>query len=224
RQVQHLVRLVDDLLEISRITRGKIELRRQRVELATVVKNALETSRPLIEAAGHQLTVTLPPEPVVLDPDPVRLAQVVANLLNNAAKYTENGGRIWLTAERVSSPLPFSPEGKGVRVEGGEVVIRVRDTGVGIPGEMLPRVFELFTQVERSSKRAQGGLGIGLSLVRGLVQMQGGSVEAASAGPGQGSEFTVRLPLAPEPRPNPEAARPAAQRPTAAPLRRILVV
>src|SRR5262249_19037895 len=163
-----------------RITRGKVELRRERVELATVVHNAVETSRPLIDAAGHRLSVALPPEPLVLDADPVRLAQVVANLLNNAAKYTEAGGRITLTAGR----------------EGGEAVVRVRDTGVGIPKEMLSRVFELFTQVSQSSERAQGGLGIGLSLVRSLVQMHGGSVEAASAGPGQGSEFTVRLPLA----------------------------
>jgi two-component system CheB/CheR fusion protein len=210
RQVQHLVRLVDDLMEVSRITRGKVELRRERVELAAVVQNAVETSRPLIEAAGQQLAVTLPQQPLVLDADPVRLAQVVANLLNNAAKYTEAGGRIDLTAER----------------NRGEVVIRVRDTGIGIPPDMLPRIFEIFTQVDRAQCRDQGGLGIGLSLVRGLVQMHGGRVEATSAGPGRGSEFTVRLPLAAELLPGSEAAGGLAVRgpSTAAPLRRILVV
>jgi CheY-like chemotaxis protein len=208
--VEHLVRLVDDLMEISRITRGKVELRRERVELAAVVRNAVETSRPHLEAAGHALTVVLPHEPLVLDADPVRLAQVVANLLNNAAKYTEDAGRIELTAER----------------EGDEAVIRVRDTGIGIPEDMLLGVFEMFAQVDRARDRAQGGLGIGLSLVRSLVQMHGGRVEAASAGPGQGSEFTVRLPLASPPCPSTKAAGEpgVAAHSTAAPLRRVLVV
>lgn len=180
RQVNHLVRLVDDLLEVSRITRGKIELRKERVEVAAVVRSAVETSRPLIEAAGHQLALTIPPEPLTLEGDPVRLAQVIANLLNNAAKYTDAGGQIWLSVRRAD--------------EG--VAISVRDTGVGIPLDMLPRVFRLFMQVDRHSGRAQGGLGIGLSLVKSLVEMHGGSVTAHSEGPGQGSEFTVRLPLA----------------------------
>jgi PAS domain S-box-containing protein len=180
RQVAHLVRLVDDLLEISRITRGKIELRKERVELARIVHSALETSKPLLESAGHQLHLALPAQPVLLEADPVRLAQVLANLLNNAAKYTEEGGQIWLSA----------------RPEPGEIMISVRDSGLGIPADMLPKVFELFAQVDRTLKRAQGGLGIGLALVKSLVQMHGGRVEARSAGPGQGSEFIIRLPLA----------------------------
>jgi signal transduction histidine kinase len=179
RQVNHMVRLVDDLLEVSRITRGKIELRRERVELAAVLRSAFEISRPFIEAAHHQLAISLPTEPLTLEGDPVRLSQVVANLLNNAATYTEEGGQIWLTARR----------------EGSEAVVSVRDTGVGIPAEMLPRVFDMFAQVDRTLKRAQGGLGIGLSLTRTLVEMHGGRVEARSDGPGQGSEFTLRLPI-----------------------------
>ena len=168
RQVNHMVRLVDDLLEVSRITRGKIELRKERVELAAILQNSMETSRPLIEAAGHQLTLAIPPEPLTVDGDPVRLAQVFANLLNNAAKYTDAGGQIWLT----------------VRREGGWAVISVRDTGTGIPREMLPSVFELFTQIDRHADRAQGGLGIGLTLVKSLVEMHGGSVQAHSEGLG----------------------------------------
>jgi CheY-like chemotaxis protein len=178
RQMRHMVRLVDDLLDVSRITRGKLELRKQRVDLAAVVRTAVEASRPLIEAAGHHLTITLPPQPLFVDGDPVRLAQVFANLLNNAAKYTERGGRIWLTAER----------------QGSDAVVSVRDTGLGIPREMLGKVFELFTQVERTLEKAQGGLGIGLTLVWRLTEMHGGSVEARSEGYGHGSEFTVRLP------------------------------
>jgi signal transduction histidine kinase len=180
RQVRHMVRLVDDLLEVSRITRGKIELRKERVDLAAVVRSAVETSRPLIEAAHHHLAISLPPEPLILEADAIRLAQVIANLLNNAAKYTEEGGQIWLTARR----------------EGGEAAVSVRDSGLGIPADMLPRVFDMFAQVDRTLKRSQGGLGIGLTLARTLVEMHGGRVEARSSGPGQGSEFTVRLPLA----------------------------
>jgi PAS domain S-box-containing protein len=178
RQVNHMVRLVDDLMEVSRITRGKIELRREPVEVAAVVRSAVETSRPLIEAARHKLEVEIPPEPLTLDGDPVRLTQVIANLLNNAAKYTDEGGRIWLNVTK----------------SGGIVKISVKDSGTGIPAEMLPQVFELFTQVDRSN-RTQGGLGIGLTLVKSLVEMHGGRVEAKSAGVGQGSEFIVRLPL-----------------------------
>jgi PAS domain S-box-containing protein len=189
RQVRQMVRLIDDLLDISRITRGKIALRRERVALAEVVRSAVESSRPLIDRAGHALTVTLPPGPVVLDADPTRLAQVLLNLLNNAAKYTEPGGRIWLTAAAVAGEAGSPP---------ATLEIRVRDTGVGIPKEMLPQVFEMFTQVDRSLERAQGGLGIGLSLVRGLVELHGGTVEAHSEGPGRGSEFVVRLPLPPQ--------------------------
>jgi signal transduction histidine kinase/CheY-like chemotaxis protein len=180
RQVQQLVRLVDDLLDVSRITLDKLELRYARVTLAMVVQAAVEASRPLIESRGHELTVTLPPEPVELDVDLTRLAQVFLNLLNNAAKYTEPGGRIHLAAER----------------EGGNVVVRVKDSGIGIVADTLPRVFDMFMQVDRSLNGSQGGLGIGLTLVKRLVQMHGGSIEARSEGPGKGSEFVVRLPVA----------------------------
>ncbi|MCE9604929.1 MAG: response regulator [Planctomycetia bacterium] len=183
RQVDHMVRLVDDLLEISRITRGKIELRKERIELADLIRNAVETSKPLVDAAKHQLTVDLPPESLPLHVDGVRIAQVFANLINNAAKYTESGGRISITALR----------------NGDEVAVSVIDNGVGIPSEMIPRVFDLFTQVDRHLGRAQGGLGIGLALVRQLIEMHGGSVEARSEGPRRGSEFVVRLPLASAP-------------------------
>ena len=179
RQVSHLVRLVDDLMEVARVTRGRIELRREPVDLGAMLRSAVETSRPLIEAARHELTVDLPAEPVTLMADSVRLAQIVANLLNNAAKYTEDGGRIALSGRR----------------EGDHAVISVRDSGVGIPIEVLPRVFDLFAQADRSYHRAQGGLGIGLTLVRTLVELHGGTVAAKSDGVGRGSEFIVRLPL-----------------------------
>jgi len=178
RQVQQLSRLVDDLLDISRISRGKIQLRLERVALADVVARAVETSRPLIDARKHTLTVTLPEEPILLDADPMRLAQVVGNLLANAAKCTEPGGQITVTAT----------------VEGPQAVLAVRDNGIGIPAEMLERIFELFTQVERAITQAEGGLGIGLTLVKRLAELHGGTVEAQSAGPGQGSAFLVRLP------------------------------
>jgi PAS domain S-box-containing protein len=190
RQIEHLSRLLDDLLDISRITRNKLELRKQRIELAEVVNGAVETSRPLIEQCGHELTVTLPPQPIYLSGDLVRLSQVFLNLLNNAAKYTERGGRIWLSAEQ----------------QGSEVVVRVEDTGVGIPPEKLPRLFDIFFQVDRTLERAQGGLGIGLSLVRRLVELHGGAVEARSEGVGKGSEFSVRLPVLVE-RPKPSPAQ-----------------
>ena len=180
RQLGHMVRLIDDLLDLSRITKGKIELRRERIDLAAAVQDAVETSRPLIEELGHTLTVTLPPRRLSVDADRTRLAQVFANLLNNAAKYSERGGHIRLNVER----------------EGSDVVVKVRDSGIGIPADLLPRLFEIFTQADHTLERAQGGLGIGLSLVRGLVELHGGRVEAHSDGPGQGSEFVVRLPLA----------------------------
>jgi PAS domain S-box-containing protein len=208
RQLQQMVRLVDDLLDLSRITRNLIELRKERVALADVVRSAVETSQPLIDAAGHDLVVTLPPQSVWLNADLVRMAQVVANLLNNAAKYTPERGRIWLTAERHEN----------------ELVVRVRDTGIGIKLETLPHIFDMFTQVDTSRERSRGGLGIGLTLVKSLVEMHGGSVRAASAGPGQGSEFTVRLPVAAAveaPRRDGKAGDPSN---TKAPSRRILVV
>jgi two-component system CheB/CheR fusion protein len=197
RQTSLLARLVDDLMDVSRITRGKINLNRETIELATVVKRAIETARPLIEEQEHQLSVSLPPEPIYLSGDLVRLAQALANILNNAAKYTEKHGRIFLSAEVATAPSPCPlPRGERGRGE-GEVAIWVRDTGIGIAPEMLPRIFDLFTQADRSLDRSQGGLGIGLTLVRSLVDMHGGTVQAASAGPGQGSEFIVRLPTLP---------------------------
>jgi signal transduction histidine kinase len=182
RQLQHMIRLVDDLLDISRVTLGRIPLRKEQVELAAVFQQAIETSRPVIESARHQLKVTLPPQRIWLDGDPTRVTQVFSNLLNNAAKYTKDGGQIWLTAEQ----------------EGEEVVVRVRDNGIGIPTEMLSRIFEMFTQVDGSLERSHGGLGIGLTLVKSLVEMHNGKIEARSDGPGQGSEFIVRLPTIPE--------------------------
>jgi signal transduction histidine kinase/CheY-like chemotaxis protein len=182
RQVQQLTRLADDLLDISRIAQGKVELRKERVHLAAVVAQAVQTSAPHLKARHHQLEVHTPSEPIWLEADPARLVQVLVNLLNNAAKYTEPGGRIWLTVER----------------EGDETaVIRVRDNGMGIPAGMLPHVFELFTQGEWSTDHAQGGMGIGLALVRRLVELHGGTITASSAGLGQGSEFVVRLPALP---------------------------
>ncbi|HJU72215.1 MAG TPA: ATP-binding protein [Gemmatimonadaceae bacterium] len=179
RQLGQMVRLIDDLLDVSRITRGKLQLRKERVELSGIVNTAVETTRPVIEAGGHALTITLPPQPVYLDADPMRLAQVLANLLNNAAKYTERGGRIWLT----------------VTPQDSEIVVSVKDTGIGIPPDALPRIFEMFAQVDRSLEKSQGGLGIGLTLVKRLVELHGGSVEARSEGVGKGSEFVARLPI-----------------------------
>ena len=179
RQLSHMVRLIDDLLDVSRISRNKMELRRSRVLLADVFSSAVETARPALEAAGQELTVSLPPEPIHLDADLTRLAQVFGNLLNNSAKFTERGGHIRLTATQ----------------DGGHVLAAVRDDGIGIPASALPNIFEIFSQVDRSIERSTGGLGIGLALVKGLVEMHGGTVEAASPGPGQGSTFTVRLPI-----------------------------
>ena len=206
RQINHMVRLVDDLMEVSRITRGKIELRRSTVELASILAAAIETSRPLIDGGGHQLTVSLPSEPLVLDADPMRLAQVFANLINNAAKYTDPGGRIAITARR----------------EGESAVITVTDNGVGIPAHALNMVFEMFAQAEPANSRSQTGLGIGLTLVRNLVDMHGGNVTAASEGRGRGSQFTVRLPLTARPQVDKENAAIAA--PSVRPLPRVLVV
>jgi CheY-like chemotaxis protein/two-component sensor histidine kinase len=198
---------VDDLLDVSRITLGKLHLRREQVDLAEAVRQALDVCSPTVRGRGHDLRVTLPAAPVSIDADRVRLAQVVCNLLTNAAKYSPPGSRLWLTARR----------------EGSEAVIRVRDEGVGIPPHMLDRVFEMFTQVDRSLEKSQGGLGVGLGIVKRLVEMHGGTVEAHSEGEGRGSEFVVRLPLAAaagEPQPPAQASEEAA--PPA--RRRILVV
>jgi two-component system CheB/CheR fusion protein len=186
-----MARLMDDLLDVSRIPRGKIELRREVVHVADVVTHAVETARPLLEARRHRLEVLLPAEPLRLEADPTRLEQVLSNLLHNAGKYTEPGGRIWLSAGRV--PAAERPGGAWIE-------LRVRDNGMGISPELLPRVFDLFTQDERTLDRAQGGLGIGLTLVRKLIELQGGTVAAESEGPGCGSEFIVRLPALAEQR------------------------
>lgn len=180
RQVNHLVRLVDDLLDVSRITLGKIELRQERADLTAIVDSAVEGARHLINARRHHLEVSFPDQPIAIVADPTRMAQVVLNLLNNSAKYTEEGGRISLVVEQ----------------ENDQAVIQIRDNGMGIAPELLPRVFELFTQAERTLDRSLGGLGIGLTIVRRLVEMQGGSVEAHSDGPGRGSEFVLRIPVA----------------------------
>jgi CheY-like chemotaxis protein/two-component sensor histidine kinase len=171
---------VYDLLDVSRITSGKLQLRRERVALSAVVQCAVEASRPAIDAGGHALTIELPVDGLELDADPTRLAQVLSNLLINAAKYSDAGGRIALTAAR----------------DGDDVVIAVKDDGVGIAAEHLPALFQIFFQVSHEPERSKGGLGIGLSLVRGLVELHGGTVSARSDGPGRGSEFSVRLPLA----------------------------
>jgi signal transduction histidine kinase len=177
RQVRHMVRLVDDLLDVSRISGGRLELRREPVDVRRVVEQAIETARPHLR---QQLTVSLPSEPLRVDGDPVRLAQVVSNLQHNAAKYTPASGHVGIAAH----------------AEGAWAVIRVWDTGIGIPAGQLPRLFQIFSQVESALERSQGGLGIGLSIARSLVELHGGSIEAQSEGPGKGSEFTVRLPLA----------------------------
>ncbi len=180
RQLVHLVRLIDDLLDVARVSQGKIELRRARIQAADVIRSAVESSQPLIESAGHSLAVDLPPAPIWLDADLTRLAQVVGNLLNNAAKYTPEGGQIDVS----------------LRTDAADAIITVSDNGLGIPSDMQAEVFQLFAQVENHTDRARGGLGIGLALVKQLVAMHDGSVGAQSAGPGQGSVFTVRIPLA----------------------------
>lgn len=182
RQMRHLIRMVDDLLDVSRITRGKVSLRRSEIDLAELVTRAAETAQPLIHAGGHSFAVRVPEHPVRLCADSTRLEQVVGNLLRNAAKYTPHPGRIELNAG----------------VEEGQAVIHVRDDGMGIPPDLLPRIFDLFAQGEQALDRTRGGLGIGLTLVRQLVALHGGTVEARSGGAGQGSEFTVRLPLVDE--------------------------
>jgi PAS domain S-box-containing protein len=209
RQVLHLSRLVDDLLDVSRITRGMVMLRRAPVELAAILARAVETSRPLLDARRQELSVRLPAESLRVEADATRLAQVVSNLLNNAAKFTAEGGHVWLTAER----------------QGGEAVVRVRDDGVGIPAELLPKVFDLFTQGDRSLARSEGGLGVGLTLVRSLVELHGGRALARSEGPGMGSEFEVRLPALdarPAPARGAEESEPQGRPP--GPRRRVLVV
>jgi signal transduction histidine kinase/ActR/RegA family two-component response regulator len=179
RQVRHQARLIDDLLDVSRIVQGKMMLRREAHNLKAALASAVEECLPGIEAKGQELRVEMSDEPLPVDADPIRLAQIVTNLLTNANRYTDPGGTIWLTVGSAD----------------GEVILRIRDTGIGIDPELLPRVFDLFTQADSSKRRTQAGLGIGLALVRSLAELHGGTVEARSAGPGQGSEFELRLPV-----------------------------
>ena len=206
RQVGQLTRIVDELLEVSRITTGRIQLHQERIAVGVVAENAVATVRSLIDQRQHELTVSLPAQAIWVQADPARLEQVVVNLLTNAAKYTDQRGRLWLTVEQ----------------EGAEAVLRVRDSGIGIAPEVLPRIFDLFTQAERSLDRSQGGLGIGLALVQRLVEMHGGTV-AASSVLGQGSEFVVRLPAVPPPQPLASAPPTATAQPSGTALR-VLVV
>jgi CheY-like chemotaxis protein len=209
RQMEQLVALVDDLLDVARISRGKFELRKGRVALGDVVRSAVEAAQPALAARAHELRVTLTPEPLHLSADPYRLAQVIANLLDNAAKYTPDGGLIWLTAEP----------------QGDAVTLSVNDSGVGIAADRLEQVFKMFARSEQSAGDASAGLGIGLALVKTIVELHGGEVEARSDGPGCGAEFRVRLPLATETPPDPPAPLPsiaAVDSPT--PQRRVLIV
>ena len=206
RQMGHLVRLVDDLIDVSRITRNKLELRKERIELGQVIQAAIEASRPLVEAKAHRLSLSPLPFPVHLDADLTRLVQVFTNLVNNAAKYTDRGGHISISAER----------------EGSQVAVTVADNGSGIPVGARAKLFEMFTQLDRSAERAQGGLGIGLSMVKRLVEMHEGSVEISSEGDGQGTQATVRLPVVLSPGPLPRAVADRGNK--ALPRRRILVV
>jgi two-component system CheB/CheR fusion protein len=207
RQVAHLVRLVDDLLDVSRIARGKVRLNIELVQIDSIIAQAVETIRPLIESRRQVLSLDIRLDSLQVLGDAVRLAQVISNLLNNASKYTDEGGRIHVTADRTDS----------------DITIAVKDTGIGIPGEMLARIFEPFTQVESTRERAQGGLGIGLTLANRLVRLHGGSVEARSAGEGMGSEFVVRLPVPIVDPQMPADAVPSTKPHTAA-VQRILIV
>src|SRR4030095_1208019 len=179
RQLDQMVRLVDDLVDLNRITHHRLELRRSEVELSSVIQQAVEVARPLIDAAGHKLIIDLPDEPIYLNADRARLAQVFGNLLNNSSKYTRPHGTISLSAKQLD----------------GEVLVTVKDNGAGIPKDKLDSIFDMFLQVDRNSEQSQAGLGIGLTLVKRLTEMHGGSIEAKSGGEGKGSEFVVRLPV-----------------------------
>jgi CheY-like chemotaxis protein len=206
RQVGQMARLVDDLLDMSRITRGKIELRKERIALEPIINHAVEAVRGVYRSWHHELTVTLPSQPVYLDADPTRIAQIIGNLLNNAGKFTDKGGHVWLTVERT----------------GDEAVIRVRDNGIGIDAAQRARIFEMFTQIDTSLERSRDGLGIGLTLVKTLVELQGGTVEAFSDGLGRGSEFVVRLPAVGEAAAS--VSRPASGEAAPGMRRRVLIV
>jgi CheY-like chemotaxis protein len=236
RQVEQLSRIIEDLIDVSRIVKRKISLKKERVPVASIVETALETCRSSIEVLGHQLTVSMPPDPPYLEGDPARLSQGLVNVLQNAAKFTDSGGHIWLTVETVAGPKERASGQQGPGEQSGqtegqqpaaasansEVVISVRDTGTGIHPDLLPRVFDMFTQGDRTIERRRGGLGIGLTLTRSVVEMHGGSIEAHSAGVGQGSEFVMRLPaVSKPPPPAPEHDAPS---PEMRPRKRILVV
>jgi signal transduction histidine kinase/ActR/RegA family two-component response regulator len=210
RQVRHVVRLVDDLLDVSRVRSGKIQLRRERIEVVQAIAAAVETASPLLEQRVQNLSISVPVGGLPVLADPGRLSQAISNLLTNAAKYTEPGGTITVVAS----------------VEEGQVCIRVRDTGIGIDPETLPMVFDLFVQAEKSIDRSQGGLGIGLTIARSVVELHGGSISAHSTGTGEGSEFVIRLPLAPGPEEEPPraVAAPPAAEPAGAKPRRVLIV
>jgi PAS domain S-box-containing protein len=205
RQVTHLAHLLDDLLDVSRITRGLIQIRKQRIDAYPVINQAIESVRPLLDDRRHHFEAAVTPHTLRLEADPVRLEQILVNLLSNAAKYTPAGGRIRLSAQHV----------------GDQIVFRITDNGAGIASEALPRLFDLFAQGERTLDRSEGGLGVGLTIVKRLVELHDGSVSASSAGPGRGSEFTVRLPAADE---SPEAPSPAAEPTAVKPGSRILIV
>ncbi|HEX9565581.1 MAG TPA: ATP-binding protein [Gemmatimonadaceae bacterium] len=205
RQVTQLARIVEDLIDVARIVERKIELRKECVPLRAVVDTAVESCRSLIGRQRQTLSVDLPPTPLYIDADPVRISQVFVNLLNNAARYTQDGGRIWVTAEQV----------------GDDVAVRIGDNGSGIPGNLMPRLFEMFTQGERATRHGSGGMGVGLAVVRSFVEMHRGSVEARSEGPGNGSEFTVWLPLADAPA---QSVSPTQGEATAVARSRILVL
>ena len=208
RQLSHMVRLIDDLLDVSRISSSRLHVQKKPISLAEIVSHALEGVSPAIQAAGHRLEVAIPEQPVILDADLTRMAQVLGNLLTNSAKYTAKGGHIWLSAE----------------VRDRRLIVSVRDNGIGIPAEALPRVFEMFSQVDRSVERVTGGLGIGLALVKGLVETHGGTVSAASPGPGLGSTFTLSLPIhGQDGKPKPAAAASGEAVAALVPRRRVLV-
>jgi CheY-like chemotaxis protein/nitrogen-specific signal transduction histidine kinase len=200
RQVEHMMRLVDDLLDVSRIAGGKVAIKKEPIEIAAIVSRAIELASPLLEQKAHVLEVVVPQEGLVIDADPVRLAQVISNLLNNAAKYTDEGGNILLTAAQ----------------DGDQAVLTVQDDGRGISAEMLPGVFDLFTQERQNLDRSQGGLGLGLAIGKGLVTLHGGTITAHSAGPGRGSRFVIRLPLAEEGLAQARQKRPGGARPAIA--------
>jgi CheY-like chemotaxis protein len=206
RQLRQMTRLIDDLLDVNRISQGKIDLRREKVELASVVCQVVEAARPACASAHQELTVTLPSQPVFLNADPVRLTQVFGNLLHNSCRFTKPGGRISLTAER----------------QGDDVVVTVQESGIGIPSDLLPKVFELFTQGDQRLERSHSGLGIGLTLVQRLVELHGGSVQASSEGVDRGSEFVVRLPVLIE-KQKALSQNPTVGEPTSLMARRILV-